>query len=53
MTILVIEDVQVSTGFVLLLFVVSRGFIKGQAPGKLTGCECNFAQLPNISKNFF
>ena len=30
-----------------------RGFIKGWAPGKLTGCERDFARLLNISKNFF
>ena len=26
------------------------GFIKGRAPGKLTGCEHNFARLLYISK---
>ena len=31
----------------------SRGFIKGRATGKLTGCEHDFAQLLYISKNFF
>ena len=31
----------------------SRGFIKGRAPGKLTGCEHDFARLLYISKNFF
>ena len=31
----------------------NRGFIKGRAPGKLTGCEHNFARLLYISKNFF
>ena len=30
-----------------------RGFIKGWAPGKLTGCEHDFARLLYISKNFF
>ena len=30
-----------------------RGFIKGRAPGKLTGCEYDFAWLLYISKNFF
>ena len=30
-----------------------RGFIKGRAPGKLTGCEHDFARLLYISKNFF
>ena len=30
-----------------------RGFIKGQAPGKLSSYECDFARLPNISKIFF
>ena len=30
-----------------------RGFIKGRAPGKLTGCEHDFAWLLYISKNFF
>ena len=29
-----------------------RGFIKGRAPGKLTGCEHDFARLLYISKNF-
>ena len=31
----------------------NRGFIKGRAPGKLTGCEHNFARLRYILKNFF
>ena len=31
----------------------NRGFIKGRAPGKLTGCEYDFAWLLYISKNFF
>ena len=31
----------------------NRGFIKGWAPGKLTGCEHDFAWLLYISKNFF
>ena len=30
-----------------------RGFIKGRAPGKLTGCEHDFARLLYSSKNFF
>ena len=29
------------------------GFIKGRAPGKVTGCEHDFARLLYISKNFF
>ena len=33
--------------------LISRGFIKGRAPGKLTGCEHDFARLLYISKNFF
>ena len=33
--------------------VYLRGFIKGRAPGKLTGCEHDFARLLYISKNFF
>ena len=33
--------------------VAYRGFIKGRAPGKLTGCEHDFARLLYISKNFF
>ena len=32
---------------------LTRGFIKGRAPGKLTGCEHDFARLLYISKNFF
>ena len=32
---------------------VFRGFIKGRAPGKLTGWEHDFARLLYISKNFF
>ena len=32
---------------------LNRGFIKGRAPGKLTGCEHDFARLLYISKNFF
>ena len=30
-----------------------RGFIKGRAPDKLTGCEHDFARLLYISNNFF
>ena len=32
---------------------LSRGFINGRAPGKLTDCEHDFAWLLYISKNFF
>ena len=54
MTILVVEDVQFKFPRVFVVIVCcEQGFIKGQAPGKLTGCECDFAQLLNISKNFF
>ena len=30
----------------------TMGFIKGRAPGKVTGCEHDFARLLYISKNF-
>ena len=33
--------------------ITYKGFIKGRAPGKLIGCEHDFAQLLHISKNFF
>ena len=33
--------------------MLCRGFIKGRTPGKLTGCEHDFARLLYISKNFF
>ena len=36
-----------------IMNLYNRGFIKGRAPGKLTGCEHNFARLLYISKNFF
>ena len=39
--------------FSAVAFYCYRGFIKGRAPGKLTGCEHDFARLLYISKNFF
>ena len=46
-----LKKIQACMGFEPLTF--ARGFIKRRAPGKLTGCEHDFARLLYISKNFF